>query len=111
MARGRNSNESLHYEWLADRLFDRIEQHFCRKWFAQKRNAARRRGLFSNHFIVEARHEYDGVRITIRHQLVRQFHARNVAELDINNETSCLAGRCASEKCFRRIKSLRAIAI
>jgi hypothetical protein len=61
--------------FLADCLFDGIEQQFCRKWFTQERDAACGSGLPSNHVVVEARHEYDRVGVSIRRQLMCKFDA------------------------------------
>ena len=60
-------------------------------------------------FVVERRHEYGWIFVTIGRQLMHQFDAGNVAEPNVGDEAARLARRCGNEEGFRGIVGFRAI--
>jgi hypothetical protein len=94
---------------LSDRLDDRVDQHIRRKRLDQKRDAAGGCDFALDPFIVVRRYEYGRIVVTVCGQLVHQFDAGNVAELNVGDEATRLAGRGGNEEGFRRSGGFRVI--
>jgi hypothetical protein len=86
---------------LSYRLDDRLDQHIRRKRLGQECNAAGGRYFAPDRFIVERRYEYGWIFVAVHGQLMHQFDAGNVAELNIGHEATRLAGRGRNEEGFR----------
>jgi hypothetical protein len=79
------------YRDLLDRLLDRVDQIISTKRLSQKCDRPYRRDLIFDCSVVVAAHENNRPFEAIGQQLVRQFHAGDIAEVDINDEAAGFA--------------------